>query len=119
MSSNVLPTIDTGTLRLHTARAVFAADFTIPSIFSARFSAAVAAEFLRVFSVVAAAIAQKNGSGVPICVTTCRLRWRKPPLVRRKKSKFASWIHATNELAAVPNRARARSIVQPAEVGGR
>ena len=71
------------------------------------------------FSGVPAAVARKNGSAVPICATTCRLLWKKQLLARRKRSKFASWIHATNAVAAVQNRVHVRSIVRPAGVAGR
>src|SRR5213082_1995739 len=60
-----------------------------------------------------------GGGGVPICVTICRSRWRKPHLAPRKKSKFASWTPAINATAAAPSPAPARSIVQPAADAGR
>src|SRR5213595_2086472 len=84
-------------------------------IFREAFGAA-AEEFSRAFSGVPAAVARKNGSAVPICATICRLLWKKQLLARRKRSKFASWIPATNVMAAVQNQVRVRSIVQPAGV---
>src|SRR4026208_402823 len=119
MSISVPPMIDSGTPRFRKADPVSGAGSTIPSIFSARSLGAAAEEFSRAFSGVPAAVARKNGSAVPICATTCRLLWKKQLLARRKRSKFANWIHATNAVAAVQNRVHVRSIVRPAGVAGR
>src|SRR5438270_4648231 len=106
-------------LHFRKAPPVSEADSTIRSTFSARSLGAAAEEFSRAFSGVPAAVARKNGSAVPICATICRLLWKKQLLARRKRSKFAIWIPATNVIAAVQNQVRVRSIVQPAGVAGR
>src|SRR2546430_2192601 len=93
------------------------ADFTIRSIFSAKFLAAAAAEEEL------PAASSKHFSGAwgargkienvaRICVTTCKSLWKKRPLGRKKKSKFKNWTPAKNATAAAPSRVRVASIVR-------
>src|SRR5438067_5689687 len=80
-----------------------AADFTIRSIFSAKFLAAAAAEeelpaaSSKHFSAAWAARA-KIDNVARICVTTCKSLWKKRPLARKKKSKFENWMSVTNAM---------------------
>src|SRR5436853_2851052 len=83
--------------------------FHDPSTFSARCSAAPAAESSRRFS---AAVAREEISNVvPICAMTCRSSSRKRLSVSKKKLKSASSTHATNATAPARNPVRALSIV--------
>src|SRR5438105_4475160 len=92
-----------------------AADFTIRSIFSAKFLAAAEEELpaasSKHFSAAWPARA-KIDNVARICVTTCKSLWKKRPLARKKRSKFENWMSVTNATAAAQSQVRAASIVR-------
>src|SRR5947209_8203584 len=121
MRTNAPHTIDSVTLHLNRV-AIFAADFTIRLIFSAKFSAAEeGAELAAAFSKRSLAelpVMPKIDNGARICVTTCRSRSRKPRLAPKKKSKFENWMPASNaaEVELSPDRAASIALFVAVEV---
>src|SRR6266481_3968554 len=99
-----------------------AADFTIRSIFSAKFLAAAEEESAEPFSKHFSAAWPDKGridNGARICGTTCKLRWKKPRLAPKRKSKSKSWMRVTSAMAQAQSQDRARLIVRFVAVAAR
>src|SRR2546423_12727445 len=119
MRTNAPLTIASVTPRLSKV-ADSAAVVTIRSIFSGKSldRAESVAEFSKLSSAERAA-GPKIDNAARTCVTICKSRSKKPRLAPKKKSKFESWIFATNATATARKRARARSVARLAEVAAR
>src|SRR5438105_5438759 len=111
--------IATGTPLLRRGEPDLAAASTIHSIFFARFLVGAVAGFSKAFLLAAELAALMNGSAVPTCVATCRSPWKKQPLERKEKWRYANSTSAINDRARAPSRARVRSTARPAAVAGR
>src|SRR6267143_384931 len=112
MRTNAPPTIASDTPRLSRVE-VFAADFTIRSIFSVKFSAAaaaLAAEFSKPFLAASPDTAKIDNVAL-ICVTTCKSRSRKRLSGQKRKLKLENWMSAINAEVPEPSRDLAVLIV--------
>src|SRR5689334_13425424 len=111
MSKSGLLTIGTATPLLPRVDAL--EDFTIPSTFFEKSLAARAeAEESSRLSSAEDRPRPMAASAEATCATTCRSRWKKQPLVWRKKSRCANSARATSVTAAAPPQARAQSPVR-------